>query len=357
MMTDFPSSGRNDAGPSGDERAFPHQPPITRRKTPRTSAGQSPSTGSGTLHTAEQATLVRFTVYWLPDSGPAIRAPWQRRKDLPDGRLLIEWATCPRSRADIDRIAFGAQYAKLDVSADRREEITSAAADYAASRVQGQWDTTWWQTPRSFPLSQAVDLLNGSAEWLREQIAHPVADAASSVGAAGPIVPIGSGITASFVTARLTAPLKGAARVCEVTGIVIGLVTGLHPLVLASAKRLAHDELGDALARGFEQLIDSLGSGPDRTAELKRGADSAARDRYPGASREDPPEPVREPPRPRRPGPDDNPARDRYPGASREDPPEPVREPPRLRRLGRDDGYPDRGGYLDRGGYPDRGDR
>lgn len=90
------------------------------------------------------------------------------------------------------------------------------------------------------------------------------------------------------MTARLTAPLGDAARVCEIAGIVIGLVTGMHPLVMACAKRLAHDELGNMLARGFEQLINSIDPEPqahpqpdayeEPEADLVRVAHSEVRD-------------------------------------------------------------------------------
>ncbi len=119
----------------------------------------------------------------------------------------------------------------------------------------GQWGVTWWQTSQSFPLSRAADLLNGSAEWLRSLVEQPLAGIAADTGAEGPLVDIGAGITARFATAPLTGPPEGAARLCEVTGIIIGLVTGGHPLVLACAKRLAHDAADQLLSAGFKHIF------------------------------------------------------------------------------------------------------
>jgi hypothetical protein len=218
------------------------------------------------------------------------------------------------------------------VSADRRQEAKSAAADYAASWVEGRWSVRWWKTAESFPLSRAADLLDGSAEWLRGLVEHPVADAASRAGVEGPIVPIGSGITANFVTVRLTAPLEGAARVCEVAGIVLGMATGMHPLVLACAKRLAHDELGKVLSRGFEQIIDSPGTGRERTADANRGTDTVTRDGYRGRLSRGSPDAVREPDQARgRPGRNDSPGRDGYRGRLSRGSPDAVREPDQAR--------------------------
>ena len=217
---------------------------------------------------AGSVTLVRLTAYWLGDSEPPGAAIEGRGQGLAVGRVLIRRGVArPRSQADVDAIeSLRAECQAPGVSKERREQIAAAAADYAASRVEGQFGGTWWRTSQSFPLSQAADLLDGSAEWLRGLVDRPLDDAASAAGAAGPFVPIGAGITANFVTAPLTRPLEGAARVCEIAGIVIGLAAGVPPLVLACAKRLAYDEIGQVLSGGFEQAITSIGAARDRTA-------------------------------------------------------------------------------------------
>jgi hypothetical protein len=225
-------------------------------------------TGLAASAAAEAVTLVRLTAYWLRDREPPGAAIEGRGQGRAVGRVLIRRGVArPRGQADIDAIkSLRAEYQDPGVSKERREQIAAAATDYAASWVEDQFGVTWWQTSQSFPLSQAADLLDGSAEWLRGLIDRPLDDAASAAGAAGPFVPIGAGITANFVTAPLTRPLEGAARACEIAGIVIGLATGAHPLVLACAKRLAHDEIGQLLSRGFEQAMTSIGADRDRTA-------------------------------------------------------------------------------------------
>jgi hypothetical protein len=214
---------------------------------------------------AEAAVLVRFTAYCVQDTPRAGRTT--ERLDLASavGRLLIGVELAhPRNQADMAAIeSLRADLQIPGISNDRREEIKAAAANYAASWVQGQWGLMWCETPQSFPLSQAAGLLNGSADWLRKLVENPLADAASAVGITGPIVPIGAGITANFVTAQLTEPLEGAARLCEIAGIVIGLATGTGPLVAACTKLLVHDELGRALSDVFEEIINSIGADPE----------------------------------------------------------------------------------------------
>jgi hypothetical protein len=221
--------------------------------------------------TTEPVTLVRLTGYWLLDSEPVGSLAEGHDPEWAAGRLLI-WYKAVRSysQADIDVVeSLRVEYQNPDVSADRRERIEAAAADYAASWVEGEFGVTRWQSPQSFPLSRAADLLDDSAEWLRGRVEDPLADAASTVRAPGPLAEIGAGMTADFVTAPLTVPLESAARACEIAGIVIGLATGAHPLAMACAHRLANDETGRLLSKGFEQVITSIDADRDRSATAK----------------------------------------------------------------------------------------
>jgi hypothetical protein len=234
---------------------------TARSQATRTSQPEHPPTGSMT----EEAALVTVTAYWLQDREPAGSTTEDHGLGSAAGRLLIRReAAHPRSQADIGLITlFRLLFEDPDISADRRDRIKAAAADYAASRVESQFGVTWWATPPNVSLSQAAGLLDRSADWLRDLVEHPLARAASTAGTAGPIDAIGAGITADYVTAPLTAPLEDAARICELAGIVIGLATGAHPLVIACAKRLAHDEVGQVLSRGFEQAFSSIDAGHD----------------------------------------------------------------------------------------------
>jgi hypothetical protein len=133
--------------------------------------------------------------------------------------------------------------------------------------MEGQLGTTWWETQKSFPLSQAANLFDGSADWLRGLAEQPLADTASAVSVPGPMVKIGTGVTANFVTASVTAPLGDAARICEIAGIVIGFATGNIPLVIVCGKLLVHDALGDVLAEKLEQIIAAPGANSDRAVQ------------------------------------------------------------------------------------------
>ena len=220
---------------------------------------------------ADPVTLVRMTAFWVPDSERA-GIVFEVLGVPVTGRVLIKSEVAPvRDQADLDQVeSLRAEYQDPGVSVDRRDQIAAAAANYAASWAEGQFGVTWWCTSQSLPLSQAADLLDGSADWLRGLVEHPLADAVSTAGAAGPIVPISAGITADYLTAPLTTPLGDAARASEIAGIVIGLATGAHPLVMACAKRLAHNEAGRLLSGAFEQVITSIDAGHDSPADAGR---------------------------------------------------------------------------------------
>ena len=254
------------------ERAEPVQQGESPRSQP-TRTGLHPlpapdNTLAGSI-TAEPGTLVTLTAYWLPDGEPADRTIEDRDPGSALGRLLISRKTTPlRSQASLgltESLRLG--YEAPDITPEQREQIQAAAADYAASWIEDQLDATWWQTPQRLLLSQAADVLDGSAEWLRGLVEHSLSAAASTAGAAGPLVDIGAGITANLVTEPLTAPLEDTAQACEITGIVIGLATGAHPLVIACAHRLAHDEAGHLLSKGFEQVLASIDADHDPNAD------------------------------------------------------------------------------------------
>jgi hypothetical protein len=333
--------------------------------------------------------LFRVTVYFLPDSTGY--ATGSRDLDPAPGRLFIKReVACPQRQADLDQIeVLRVQYENPGLSPQGRDRVKAAAGDYAASWVDGQWGVTWWETPQSFPLSRAADVLDGSAEWLYGVVEHSIADAGSRAWAAGPLVDIGSGIAANFVTAPLTRPLENAALICEVAGIVVGLATGIHPLVIACAKRLAHDGLRREIGRGFEQIIGSPHAGRERTAGRTRGTRALIRGRHPARLRNMSSDRVQEPGTGRRPSADrarpagTSPVREpgtgRRPSADRARPAgtSPVREPGTGRRPSADRARPagtspveeprtdrrlDRSRSLGRadpgrGGYPGRGGR
>ena len=264
-------AGENSAGTEsqcGSDRAQEHRAEAAPAPTRAGTSGNPPIADRA----PETARLVRLTLYplWGGDaesSGSRLNA-----------RVLVKREVfTARSTAQLGDIELlRSQYDNSDAS-DRGEALRAATADYFAGQVEDKLDISWWETRDNFPLSSAADDLDKSAELLRSLAERPLAMAAHAAGADGPAVSILIGITAEAATKRLTAPVEDAARLCEVVGVLVGLATGMHPLVVACANRLVHDQLGSALAGAFERLIDPGPVSRDRAAGESHGVDAAGR--------------------------------------------------------------------------------
>jgi hypothetical protein len=127
--------------------------------------------------------LVWLAIYWWNDNEPAgsieKRDVWSAT-----GRLRIEYmAFRPDDKADISLVAsLRARYEAPDAGKDQRDKIEDAAAEYAASRAEDQLGIAW-ESSQSFPLTDVIDLLNGSAEWLRGLVTAAVIRDREVVGA------------------------------------------------------------------------------------------------------------------------------------------------------------------------------
>jgi hypothetical protein len=299
------------------------QAPVQRRETTQGSGswvGSGGLTGSGPLFGPGLAAVVTITIDFiregarLEDNESARAGTDGHDVGLPGepGRLLIKReAIRLYRRSDIDMIeSLCREYQDLEDGTERREEIKAATAEYAASWVEGKCIPTCWESSRSFPLDEAAKLLDGSTEWLHGLVVNPLTDVASMAGLQGPMVEFGAGVTANFVMAPETALLGIASRVCEIAGVVIGAATGAWPLVIINAKLLAHDLIGEALAKEFEQAINNMQQGPGTAEDTRRLLEEANFDarihdlQVEGPRQEIGPEEIRPNLRMRPPGPD-----------------------------------------------------
>ena len=133
--------------------------------------------------------------------------------------------------------------------------LVEAASDYAASR----WGdpafaavTARWITHDTFPETAAAQVCQRIADGLQTLVATPLQAAGTAIRLPAPAAEAGAEIGADLILQPVTRPLGQAARFCEIVAVVAGTVTGLHPLALAAAKMLAHDEFHQQLARVIE---------------------------------------------------------------------------------------------------------
>jgi hypothetical protein len=139
------------------------------------------------------------------------------------------------------------------------EELKKAAADYAGNRaVNAIWPTDQWPPADGLSINEAAEALNQTSDWLRSLVECPIDGLAISAGVPDPVAVAGAGVVGTFVMASITRPVEDAAKIIEVVGIVVGLVTGLHPLVLACARPLAHSEIAGLVAKALEKAMSPM---------------------------------------------------------------------------------------------------
>lgn len=137
------------------------------------------------------------------------------------------------------------------LSADRLgERLRESMAEVAAGRVEGMI----WKTADDLSEDQVADLVAGLPERMKALAEQPLDILGDAVGVPAPAVSLGADVTATLVLKPILKPVESVIHAAEVVAIAVGLMTGLHPLVITCVKHLAHDELGSVLAHTFEQI-------------------------------------------------------------------------------------------------------
>jgi hypothetical protein len=145
-----------------------------------------------------------------------------------------------------------------------REKFVEAVAEYLAT-VLGDpaFDdaTEFWHT-ESDPVTETVDAMEGVSRWLEITVDKPLKGLATGLGLSSDEAAVTAGISTDLILAPITGPLNKAESFIEVGGIIFGLLTGGHALVLACLKRLVHNEGKRLAVRGAVKML--TGSQSDR---------------------------------------------------------------------------------------------
>jgi hypothetical protein len=138
------------------------------------------------------------------------------------------------------------------------QKLKEAAADYAGNRVVNAiWSADQWRPEDGPIIDNAAEALNATADWLHNLVEKPIDSLFTSAGVSGPLAAAGAGVIANYVLEPITGPVEDTAKIIEVVGIVVGLATGMHPLVLACAKPLARSEIANLVADGLNRAMSS----------------------------------------------------------------------------------------------------
>jgi hypothetical protein len=174
---------------------------------------------------------------------------------------------------------------RADHDAGLRERLGDAASDYFATKLGNPVFaamTERWVTQNAYPETALVEVCNRISSGLDTIAEKPLEKAGTQLLLPGPEAAVAAGIGATLILQPVAEPLGQAATFLEITGVVVGLATGLHPLALASAKMLAHDQFHELMARGLREAARQVFEGPRGPADDPRPLRSVEQAPAPG---------------------------------------------------------------------------
>jgi hypothetical protein len=177
-----------------------------------------------------------------------------------------------------------AQHAKDDFGF--RERLGKAAGGYIASRGGDPvfaTTTERWVTQNAFPQTAVAEACNRIGKGLETIVERPLEKTAAEIRLPELEAASAAGIGSALILQPVTGPLGEPTTFLEITGLVIAMAAGLHPVALAGTKMLTHDQFHDLLAQGLMQAGRQLFEGPGGPGELPGPARPA--DEGPGISR------------------------------------------------------------------------
>lgn len=143
--------------------------------------------------------------------------------------------------------------------------LGEAAADYFAAKLEDPAFaavTDRWMTQNAFSETAAAEACKRIGNGLNAILTARFEAIGTAIRLPEPAAATGAGTGAELVLQPVTRPLAEAVRFLEITGVVVGVATGLQPLAMAAGKMLAHDEVHSALARGITEGARAALAGP-----------------------------------------------------------------------------------------------
>jgi len=156
-----------------------------------------------------------------------------------------------------------------------RKRLGEAASDYFAAKAGDPAfavATEQWVTQNAYPETALVEVSNRISSGLDTIIEKPLEKIGTQLLLPGPEAATAAGSGAALILQPVTEPLSQAAAFLEITGVVVGMATGLHPLALAAAKMLAHDQFHVFVARRLREAARQVYEGPAEDQEPVRAA-------------------------------------------------------------------------------------
>ena len=137
------------------------------------------------------------------------------------------------------------------------EQLRKAVADVLAGRVEG---LVWKADDLSE--DQLAGFIAGLPDRLQTLADQPLDALGRGLGMPTLAASLTSAVAGTMLFEPVREPVENTVHGLEVAGVVIGLLTGGHGLVLICVKHLAHDMLGDLLSNAFGRLIEPARPAP-----------------------------------------------------------------------------------------------
>ena len=207
--------------------------------------------------------VVRIVVSWTPgdddqpeqESGIACAgAGADRSGRAAGGHLAATIESRGLERGETDRLSpVIGRCREYLASGYNAEGFTESIRDTVAERLA---DPLYVALSRDLPVPPIAGLalagrdLEDAAAFITRGAERPLETAEHAIGIPD-LDGFAAGIGAAFVVAPVARPLGRAAVVCEVTGFVVGAVTGAYPLMAACGKLLMHREMIRGIKEGI----------------------------------------------------------------------------------------------------------
>lgn len=152
-----------------------------------------------------------------------------------------------------------------------RDQLGQAAANYLATKEEDPVFTAAaerWVTQDTFPQTAVADACDRISKGLGTIVEKPLGKTGAEIPLPGPEAATAAGIGPALILQPVTGPPGELTTFLEITGVVVGMATGLRPIALAATKMLAHDEFHDLLARALTQAAHQVFGGREGPAEV-----------------------------------------------------------------------------------------
>jgi len=162
------------------------------------------------------------------------------------------------------------------------DQIQKATSDYLAAettrRMLGPTEMKQaWSTPLSpFSPASMADAITAFNDKLDELLTNDMKQLASLGGITSGGVDIISGISTNLLLHPISEPLERGAKVLELIGLAVGLLTSQPWLAIACAKDLARQELTSLLAQTIDKILEGPSAADILRATIEDEGDQAA---------------------------------------------------------------------------------